>query len=429
MIYTHSRNRVVVIVLVLFLAGGRIDPAIVEEVSAQSQSCQSCHSGYREIGLSIYASQPMTANVENSVRWTASAPWRNVWIEPTMSVDVVGGVADKSELTPWDGQLKGGTSISGWMNITPDSGVEQVSISITLDATAFYDHASSKRPDRQLETVPLEMNVQVDFRVFAATPSLIVLGEGNKSQSRLMNLGTSTLLEVNSSAQRGAVRFTTLYDADGAESTLQFNGTLNPGWGIGVEYLGPAPSSNATKITFTALTDSGSIVETSLSVIPEPVEAQLPDPPLSGSVAVLYGWLAIAALGLIMVQGFSKRGLDRLYKDRYKESRKKGEDWSAELPAERATYWWWLHFALLGGVIAFTIIHIIGFGISDTMPPLSFEIWLGIFAIVAIAIAGYSGLYPKLSKKYLRWFSFRRGHLILAIAGTILAIWHTILLM
>ncbi len=371
----------------------------------------------------------MNAGVDNAIRWTASAPWRNVWIEPEMIIDVIGGSTDSPAFTPWEGELAAGSSTSGWVNVTPSAGVDQLSVSVTLNAVAFYDHSSSKRPDRQTESIPLELNIQVHFRVFTASPSLIVLGEGNESSTKLINIGSANLTKINSTTQRGAVRFTDVFDANGSLTEVQFDGSLQAGWSVVVEYIGPAPASNGTHISFTAETESGTIVEAALAVIPEPKQASLPEPPISGKVAILYGWLGLGALGLIMVQGFSKRALDRLYKERYKEARTTGTTWDAEMPAERASYWWWLHFSLLGGIMAFTAIHIIGFGVSDTMPPISFEIWLGIIGILLISVAGYSGLYPKLSKKYIPWLSFRKGHLVLSIIGLIFVTWHSIILM
>jgi len=402
---------------------------MIQSVDAASQSCQSCHGSYREAGLSMYSSQPLVASAENTLRWTVSAPWRNDWIEPNMEITVLNGIVDNTNFVPWQGNLAAGSSISGWLNVTPDHNATEIEIAITLDVVAYYDHASSKRPDRQFESVRISMVVIVEQKNLALSPSLVSLEEGNnQTSSKLFNLGSQTITELNGTAQRGIVRFAQLINTSGEITTTNYSGSLEPGWGVIVSYTGPEPASNGTDVLITGKLPSGVTTSASMSVIPIPIPAQLPDPPLSGKVAVFYGWLGVVVLGLLMVQGFSKRALDRIYKDNYKSAKKQEIDWDAEMPAERATYWWWLHYSLLGAVITFTAIHVLGFGISDTMPPLSADIWLGIIAIAIIAIAGYSGLYPKLSRKYLPWFSFRKGHMILAIIGTILALWHSYIL-
>ena len=403
---------------------------MIQSADAASQSCSSCHGSYQEAGLSMYLSEPLVASAENTVRWTVSAPWRNDWIEPNMQITVLNGIVDTPDFVPWQGNLAAGNSIYGWLNVTPDSNATEIEVSITLDVVAFYDHASSKRPDRQLESVRISIVVAVEQKSLVLSPSLVSLEDGgNQTSSRLFNPGSQPITELNGTAQRGIVRFKQLIDTTGEITTTNYSGTLEPGWGVVVSYTGPDPASNGTNVLITGKLPSGTNVSASMSVIPVPIPAQLPEPPISGMVAVLYGWLGVVVLGLLMVQGFSKRALDRTYKDNYKASKKQDIEWGAEMPAERATYWWWLHFTLLGAVISFTAIHVIGFGISDTMPPLTTDIWLGIVAIAIIAIAGYSGLYPKLSRKYLPWFSFRKGHMILAIIGTILALWHSYILM
>lgn len=433
MIPLSSRRRLrkiaMLTVLVIFLLGDKVDPPLIENVQAKSGTCSSCHSSYREVGLSLYSPQPMVAGVDNAVRWTVSAPWRNDWIEPSMEVNVSEGTSSEPIFIPWEGSLRGGTSQSGWLNVTPYQEASEITLSVRLDVVAYYDHASSKRPDRQSESVFLNLPVSVEVQVLATFPSLVTLEDGNNTSSTLYNVGGLAITNLSGTAQRGSVSFGEIIAPTGEASHTPFNGTLEPNWRVVVSYVGPQPSSNGTIVSFTGQLTTGVIVEASMTVIPTPLNAELPGRLISGQIAVLYGWLGLLAIGLLMIQGFSKRALDRSYKSRYSESKKMDLDWGAESPTERRIYWWWLHFALLVTFIAFTAVHIAGFGISHSMPPLTFELWLGIFGMLIITVTGYSGLFPKLSKKYLPWFPFRRGHAILGLIGSLFVVWHSVILM
>lgn len=385
-----------------------------------ARSCNSCHGSYKPALLSISAPDPLASGVENPIKWTVSAPWRNSWIEPKIDVVVTNGNSTPSSFVPWEASLARGKSASGWIYITPDNSSTTVDLTITLDVIAWYDHSSSSKPDRQQEVIEVSLNIAAGFQDLQFSPSVITWEAGNLS-STVWNYGSSNISNLSITTLNGNLSFGQKLNSQ----TTSFNGTLLIGEGVEIEYNGSIPSASGTLITISGQKADGSVISSQLTIIPNAIEVPYSDVIINSSIGILYGWLALGAIAGVSIQGFTKRKLDRKYGVARKETRKSGEEWLAETPSERASYWWWLHSSLLGGILFFTTIHVLGLGLSDSMAPMSLELLAGVVSIILIAITGYSGLFPKLSKRVMKKLSFRKGHMVLGLLGTALAIWHT----
>ena len=414
-----KRAALVMLVFLVLLPG--LQP-VVEQAEA-ARSCNSCHRRYDPMLVTLESTASLTVNQSNPIRWVATAPWRNAWIEASMQWTATNTVEGNGSFVMWNGSLRGGASTTGYFTVTPIDVNQNVIVTSVVNVVAYYNHASSSKPDRQQEQITTTLQATVVESSMHFSPSLITWTQGEVQTIEVENIGTKELVDITTWASFGNITAgTSMVLADGTMAS--FNGSLPVGATIAFTWESATFIGRWAILQFNASDSNGGVYANEIYATMSWADVGIANTQLPASIGVMYGWFATAAVVAVMAQGFFKRKLDKKYgvKRKDKEVRE-----ILETPKERATYWWWVHTLLLGSILLFSAIHIIGLFLGDSMPSWNTGLVVGLVGLLLLGTLGYSGLFPKWSKKVIPKLSFRRGHAVLGILAAAFVLWHILL--
>lgn len=391
-----------------------------------AKDCASCHSGYDPLAISVAAPSVMGVNLSDTFQVELAVPWKHEALEVTVGLNLPEN--STVELAPGESKNQTIASIS---KRTSDSlmwnlvGVKEgrTTLSFEITSISHYDHSSSSKPDYQDEFFSGQLIVEVTALDLGVSPSFILteLGQGGNFSLQLTSaLPDGNLTNFSLRGLEGLVSFVSLENGPsslGPGEMAQLNFSLLKGHTTGklqLEYLLP----------------DGNPANTTLEVL-APISTTKSANEGSGyylNVGALYGWLAVVAMLVGMVQGFSKRHLDKRYMEQFKAAKKEKQEWTKEEPGERQGYWWWIHTLLLFVLVIFVYIHVIGVFKGGFPVVFDWPTVLGLVAIVVLTITGLSGLWPKQMKRIFGNKRWKKVHAGVSALALIMGLIHGILL-